>query len=589
MNRTFAEDHLACAQSGESAGTRAITLAARLLLMTASLASAESYAQAALPDPSPELRRQDAQRHALREELEATPWSPARDDAGTPPHQRIPDEPHCALIERIDIQGHLVSQSLYRALEGLQSDDSPIGRCLGAQGITLLIQRLQQALVEQGYLTSQAYAPEQDMRGGVLRLHILEGRVAQIRPASDEIALPRLAWATSPGDILNLRDIEQSSENLQRLPSFTPQLQIEPGQTPGTSDVTVRLDARRPIRMGLSMDDSGQRSTGKLQGNMSASWDNPLGLTDLVYLSQGKDLGDRDRGPRGSRNRIAHYSLPWGYWLLSGTWSENDYHQRIFGPYESYRYHGSAHQKELALSRVLHRDGVSKTVVMLRSFWRRSNNYIDDLEVIVQRRRTTGLDLTLQHQRQISSSTVLLQWLHRQARDTWGDPARPITYGQKAVQLDQLHLHLNVALAQGEFPLSYRTQLQWQWASTDLAAQDRLCLGGRQSVRGFDGQQSVCGDGGQLWRNELATSLPASINPLTDAQLYMAWDTARATTRGLEGGQHLSGMALGMRGHHKFNDSYALHWDVFVGRPLSRPHGMEGAGSNAGFSARTEF
>lgn len=220
MNRTFAEDHLACAQSGESAGTRAITLVARLLLVTASLASTESYAQAALPDPSPELRRQDAQRHALREELEATPWSPARDDAGTPPHQRIPDEPHCALIERIDIQGHLVSQSLYRALEGLQSDDSPIGRCLGAQGITLLIQRLQQALVEQGYLTSQAYAPEQDMRGGVLRLHILEGRVAQIRPASDEIALPRLAWATSPGDILNLRDIEQSSEIFSASPAL---------------------------------------------------------------------------------------------------------------------------------------------------------------------------------------------------------------------------------------------------------------------------------------------------------------------------------------------------------------------------------
>lgn len=562
---------------------------ARLLLTAAVLAPAGSHAQGALPDPSPELQRQDARRQALRQELEAVPWSAAGDTAGTPPHQRIPDEPHCALIEKIAIRGPLASQSLYHALDGLQGDDSPIGRCLGAQGITLLLQRLQQALVEQGYLTSQAYAPEQDMRSGVLLLQILEGRVAQIRPASDGKPLPSMAWASGPGDILNLRDIEQSSENLQRLPSFTPELQIEPGQAPGTSDVTVRLGQRRPLRMGLSVDDGGQRSTGKLQGNLSASWDNPLGLTDLFYLSQGKDLGDRDRGPRSSRNRIVHYSLPWGYWLLSGTWSANDYHQRVFGPYESYRYQGRAYQRELALSRVLHRDSLSRTVLTLRSFWRRSNNDIDNLEVFVQRRRTAGLDLTLQHQRQIASGTILLQWMRRQARDTWGDQRRPITYGQKAVRLDQVNLHLNLPLVRGEFPLSYHSQWQWQWADTDLSAQDRLCLGGRQSVRGFDGQETLCGDGGQLWRNELSTSLPASISPVTDAQLYVAWDSARATNRGIEGGQHLAGMALGMRGYHRISDGYALHWDVFIGRPLSHPRDMKTTGRTAGFSARAEF
>lgn len=564
-------------------------LIAGLLFFSCILAPAWSHGQAELPDPTPELQRQEQQRHALRQQLEASPWSATRESGGTPSHQRIPQEQPCALIDRIEIEGQPVTRAMHQALHGVQKDDSPLGRCLGAQGITVLIQRLQQALAEQGYLTSQAYAPEQDMRNGLLRLRIFEGRVAQIRSINEEMPLPRMAWATGAGEILNLRDLEQSSENLERLPSLDAQLQIEPGQTPGTSDIAVKLQARRPLRMGLSMDDNGQRNTGKLQGNLSASWDNPLRLTDLFYLNLGTDLGDRDRGPRGSRNRIAHYSLPWGYWLLSGTWSSNGYHQRVFGPYESYRYHGTAFQKELALSRVLHRDGVSKTVGTLRGFSRRSNNYIADLEVLVQRRRTTGLDLTLQHQHQIASSTILLQWMHRQAVDTWGDSARPITYGRKTVRLNQLHLHLSVPLAQEEVAWSYYTQLQWQWAGTALSAQDRLCLGGRHSVRGFDGQQSVCGDGGQLWRNELATTLPASISPLTAAQLYLAWDTARATTKGVDGSQRLSGMALGLRGQHKFSDGYALHWDVFIGQPLSRPQGMESAGRNAGFSARAEF
>lgn len=148
------------------------------------------------------------------------------------------------------------------------------------------------------------------MRTGTLVFRILEGRVANIRPAKDDQPLPRLAWATGPGEILNLRDIEQSSENLRRLPSLNPQLQIEPGEAPGTSDLVVDLQPRRPVRLGLTVDDGGNRTTGKLQGNLTLNWDNPLGLADLFYFTRGQDLGDRDAGPRGSHNQIVHYSLP---------------------------------------------------------------------------------------------------------------------------------------------------------------------------------------------------------------------------------------------------------------------------------------
>lgn len=296
--------------------------AAKLLVLSAGMPPALGYAQSALPDPSPELQRQERQRSELRQQMEAQPWTSATGIAATPPHQRLPEEQPCALIERIEIEGAPVSQKLHAALNGIQADDPPLGRCLGSQGITLLVQRLQQALVEQGYITSQAQVPEQDLRSGTLVFRILEGRVAQIRSANDDPSLPRLAWATGPGEILNLRDIEQSSENLRRLPSLNPQLQIEPGEAPGTSDVVVDLSSRRPIRLGLAIDDAGNRSTGKLQGNVTFSWDNPLGLADLFYFTQGQDLGDRDAGPRGSHNQIVHYSLPWGYWLLGATWSE---------------------------------------------------------------------------------------------------------------------------------------------------------------------------------------------------------------------------------------------------------------------------
>jgi len=284
-----------------------------------------------------------------------------------------------------------------------------------------------------------------------------------------------------------------------------------------------------------------------------------------------------------------HYSLPWGYWLLGATWSDNRYHQEVFGPYESYRYSGTSSQKELSLSRVLHRDGNSKTLATLKGFWRKSNNYIADLEVIVQRRRTEGVEFSLQHLRYTAFGTLQLQWLHRNGRDAWGDPDLPNTYGHQPWRLDQAHVNWSLPLTEGAAAWTYSTQLQGQWARSPLPPQDRLCLGCRYSVRGFDGQQTLCGDRGQLWRNELAATLPAVISPLPGTQAYLALDAGRAITPGQDDAYRLSGLALGLRGYHKVSDAYPLQWDLFVGRPLSRPEGFTTARRTAGFSLRTEF
>lgn len=117
----------------------------RLTSVSALCLSASVAAQSAIPDPSPELQRQDRQRQELRERIEVQPWSPSGLATQTPPHQKIPEEQPCALIDRVVIQGVLFSEALQTALSGVNGDDPPYfashGRCLGSQGVTLLIQR----------------------------------------------------------------------------------------------------------------------------------------------------------------------------------------------------------------------------------------------------------------------------------------------------------------------------------------------------------------------------------------------------------------------------------------------------------------
>jgi hemolysin activation/secretion protein len=560
--------------------------------------NASVHAQSVIPDPSPELQRQDRQRQELRERIEVQPWSPSGLVTQIPPHQQILKEQPCAQIDRVVIQGVLFSEALQTALSGVNGDDPPYGRCLGGQGVTLLIQRVQQALVEQGYITSHVHVPEQALNSGELVLQINEGRVVRIRAESGdetESSLPRLVWAVREGRILNLRDIEQSSDNIQRLPSLKSKIQIEPGDKPGTSNLVVNMQASRPLRLGLSMDDGGMKTTGKLQGNAALSWDNPLGLGDLAYFTQGQDLGNKDTGPRGSRNQVFHYSVPWGYWLLGATFSDNQYRQTVFGPYESYLYSGTSSQREISFARVLYRNATSKTTASFKGVVRQSNNYIADLEVLVQRRRTTGWEAGLQHLHYFESGTLTAQMAYRQGNASAGTPESEGGSGQTTERM-----RLNTGFLQWVMPLNteghawqYSTQAQWQRAQTSLSPQDRFCLGSRATVRGFDGQQTLCGDSGQLWRQELATGMPAYAHealPMSKGmQFYASIDAGRTTIPGQDGAYRLSGMAVGLRGEHKINDAYPLQWDVFIAKPLSHPDGFTTAAHAAGFSLRAEF
>ena len=95
-------------------------------------------------------------------------------------------------------------------------DPTPIeGRCLGAQGVGVVMARLQQALVQSGWTTTRIIAPPQDLSSGVLQLQVLQGVVSHIR-FEDGHGLRATRFNTLPiktGQPLNLRDIEQGLEN----------------------------------------------------------------------------------------------------------------------------------------------------------------------------------------------------------------------------------------------------------------------------------------------------------------------------------------------------------------------------------------
>jgi hemolysin activation/secretion protein len=240
----------------------------------------------------------------------------------------------------------------------------------------------------------------------------------------------------------------------------------------------------------------------------------------------------------------------------------------------------------------LHRDAHSKTSASIRGFVRQSNNYIADVEVLVQRRHTAGWEAGLQDFRYFASSTLQSQLALRRGTAAFGAQPAP----EEVTGDGTGRMQLVTGLLQWAKPFNadahswqYSSQFQWQWSQTRLTPQDRFCLGGRSSVRGFDGQQALCGDRGQLWRQELSTGLPTRFEFAAGVQIYAALDAGRVTTRREDRALRLAGTALGLRGQHRIAGAYPLQWDVFVGRPLSRPDGFAASQHTTGFNLRAEF
>lgn len=519
-------------------------------------------------------------------------------EATTSPERLPLDETPCYVIKHVAIAQVSPAGSeqlvwLAEHLSGPADDDTPIGKCLATRGIALIVKRAQDALAAQGFASSRVSVDPQDLSRGTLILTVAPGRIPSVRVARTQATEPWLSlWntvAARSGETLELRDVEQTLENLKRVPTAQADISIEPADTPDQSDLVISHSQSFPVRLAVSVDDSGTKAIGRYQGSANLSLDNPLSLSDLFYVTVNNDLGGGDAGSRGTRGHVVHYSLPLGYWSLGATVSASRYYLNVAGGTQSYIYRGTSETAELSLARIVQRDKAGKTTLTLKAFQRRSNNYIDDTEVLNQRRVVGGYELALGHRRTLQPAAGA-EPTRVQANLSWrrgtGDydtlPAPEELSGEGTSRFGVLLLDagLDVPFKAADKSWRYSSTLRVQNNTTPLTPQDRFAIGSRYSVRGFDGETLLSAERGGSLRNELILSLPQS------QQLYLGLDYGEVSGPSSDNlvGKALAGAAIGRRGGWG-----KLQYDFFISTPLHKPSGFKTAATTGGFQASLNF
>lgn len=566
--------------------------ASRRTLLLAPLAAALAlvYLPASaqqLPAPDQELLRQQERERALREQLETRPDARLQDAPVAAPERLPQDEAPCFVINRITLEGEQADRFQWALPAANVKGDPALGRCLGTAGINVVMSRVQNAIVERGYVTTRVLAQPQDLTTGTLALTAVPGTLRQIRFAEGTHRDATL-WNAIParsGDLLNLRDIEQGLENFKRVPTAEADIQISPAEgadaAPGQSDLVVQWSQQRLVRFNLSLDDSGSKATGKTQAGATMSLDHALRQNDLFYVNLNHDVFSG--GKRGTKGFTFHYSVPVGYWLFGATRSGYEYEQTVAGNQQSYLYSGESYNAEVRATRLLFRNASSKTSMYLRAWERDSRNFIDDTEILVQRRRMGGWELGLNHRHFIGQATLDGTVGFRRGTGAFGSIAAPEELFGEATSHPKIYFadaQLSLPFQLGQQRLRYTGSWRAQWNRGGLVPQDRFAIGGRYTVRGFDGEMSLMGERGWLIRNDIGLALGGG------QEFYVGADYGhvRGSATQWQVGNDLAGSVIGLRGSYR-----GLYWDGFVGAPLKKPSGFQNAYTVTGFTLSWSF
>ncbi|MEN3296571.1 MAG: hemolysin activation/secretion protein, partial [Burkholderiales bacterium] len=564
-----------------------VLCASSLVLLT--LVSLPGLARAQTPGSPPALSPAQAAEEALRRQEDRTrelqlhmqPRSDVLQSVAPPSGPTdLPIESPCFLVNEIKLAG----PDAIRFGWLLDAAQPYLYRCVGVTGLRQVAAALDATLIELGYVTTRVSLPQQNLKDGVLTFHLHVGRVAEIKMAkADPAKSPDDAWGTwwnafpvGRGDILNVRDLEQGVEQMKRLPSQMVATELEPGTEPDTSIVRI---LRRPgsfsdrVRGGVTLDNSGSKTLGAAQLSSYLSLDNPFGLNDILSLSANTNAENPDSDHR-SQSLAFNYSIPWGYNTFTFSKGHNRFAQIVQGTTVQFLSSGKSESAEVRWHRLIVRTSASKAGIYAAAATRRAESFLDDVELIVQRRRTTSFESGVTYKQLVGQAALDFELGYRRGMP-WREAQEDLpTAAEGGATLRPgiwvLSAGYNQPFNIGGAPLQYTATVRAQHTRDVTLSVDQIGIGNRFSVRGFDGDAVLLAESGYFLRNDLST--PVKLVDGIDSAAFIGIDLGRVwgpSDINLVGAK-LAGAAAGLRGKWK-----SLQFDLSLATPLYKPAGFK--------------
>lgn len=472
----------------------------------------------------------------------------------------------CFAIKSINLSG----VTLIKSWNVNRITKTYLKKCMGQKAIKSLMQSITNEYIKNGYITSRVYIPKQDLKSGILKILVIEGTIEEIQyqqlegkkktvkgPFSKMItAFPQLK-----GAILNLRDLEQGLDQINRLSSSSASVDLLPGKKPGGSIILITEKKTNRFRAYVGFDNNGSESTGENRARASIEMDDLLWINDSWNMSV--------LAAENTNILTAGLSIPYGRWTLSasGSYSENQQDLTL----TSLLYNQTA-STNVKLKRLVFRDAKTKINVSgsLSHYW--NSRYINASQLTPIYRGAGRLSLGGETHGNGSVTSL----------DFGFGFGAPWWFSKKPEGAGNGSPNYSFKKVDGTF---YWIKA-WKWgriivnahgqfSKDELLSPDQLSIGGWDTVRGYHGAEAA-GDKGGYWRNELVlnlpempkASLPHSIQSFykkhkTKLQPYLFFDAGKVWNNATETDAAMMGLGGGAR-----LSTERLSLEASIGAPL---------------------
>ena len=359
-----------------------------------------------------------------------------------------------------------------------------------------------------GYPLARAIVPAQTIHDGVVRIEIIEARYGKVSVNNQSSVRGKLLDSTlddlKSGTVVSQAQLDRSLLLLSDIPGLLLSATLKPGAEVGSSDLQVQARSAAPVIGSVTVDDSGDRYTGRARVGANVDALELLHQGDVLGLSVLSSGSDMNYG------RLSYDALLNGEGTRLGV-GYSALHYRLGGNLSDLDAHGTAQDASVFLKQPLIRGHNLNLYAQIQYDHLKLN---DDLGV--------GDIETRRHLDNVTASLTgdLHDGLLTGAVNTW---AASGTYGHvgfdnaQAEAADALaadtqgsysRWNLSLARLQGlDANDALYMELGGQWTHGNLDPSQQIVLGGPTSVRAYD-VSAITGDTGWQLTTELRHTYP---------------------------------------------------------------------------------
>ena len=491
-----------------------------------------------------------------------------------------------------------------------------LNRDLGSTDITNLVTDLTNRLIAKGYITSVATISEDnDLSTKTLNLKIIPGKIEKIILNEDkgfDNLKKYFLVDTKAGKVLNIRDLDTTTENFNYLEANNMTMEIIPSEIPNYSIVKLKNEMKEKFTISALTNNYGEdRQNAIWRGGVSINIDSPLGIGDRVYFSYmtvHKKKPDRSWkrtteslkpgeiapiGPKGydpSKDTLPYkrdldlynfrYTLKFNSYTLSLGSSRTENTSSFYTPNTVYDMETISNTFSVNLDKVLLRDQKNKLTFGIGLKRKHNQSYIE--EALLSNRVLTIGDISLNGTTTFYGGLLGVSLGYERGIRALG-AERDKNKGERSPKAEFMKYTLNTNYYKPiTQKLVYRFNTNITYANDVLYGSEKHSIGGVGSVGGYHRTGNIQGDKAVEVENELSYRVLDSekFGRITPYLSYSYGKVRNNKNSSVYRKGYMSGALLGLRYNMKY-----LDLDVAYAKPLARSNYLKPKNREIYFSA----